>query len=137
MPRIGAVDASARLLPPDLRPPREIVFKALDPQTEIERLAGKLETNLGKALLDAFTTQQAKINIDALVLALQTGDVAKVLALLDLDSSLAAFGTVPTVIQTGTYAAGAATAADIALRLRGVSVVLNQLNPRLIQWLQT
>lgn len=117
-----------------LAPPKSLVFKDRTPQSEIERLAEKLEPQLAKAILDGLKAMGDAVDLDAVVDALQTGDVAKVMAALNLDAA-ATFAGLSPAIQSGVYAAGAATAATI--RLTGTQFVFNQLNPRLITWLQT
>jgi hypothetical protein len=69
------------------------------------------------------------------VAALQTGNVAKVLELLELPKALAGFDVMTAAVQNGANTAGAAAAASV--RLTGASFAFNQLNPRLITWLQT
>lgn len=117
-----------------LAPPKSLVFKDKTPRSEIERLAEKLEPQLAKAILDGLKAMGDAVNLDAVVDALQTGDVAKVMAALNIDAASTFVGLSP-AIQSGVYAAGAATAATI--RLTGTQFVFNQLNPRLITWLQT
>lgn len=117
-----------------LAPPKSLVFKDRTPQSEIERLAEKLEPQLAKAILEGLKAMGDAVDLDAVVDALQTGDVAKVMAALNLDAA-ATFAGLSPAIQSGVYAAGAATAATI--RLTGTQFVFNQLNPRLITWLQT
>lgn len=117
-----------------LVPPKSLVFKERSPHSEIERLAEKLEPQLAKAILDGLKAMGDAVDLDAVVAALQTGDVSKVMAALNIDAASTFVGLSP-AIQSGVYAAGAATAATI--RLTGTQFVFNQLNPRLITWLQT
>lgn len=126
----------ARRVTPVTLSPREIVLKDRD-VGRIQALASKLETNLARAILAAFESQRASLSTKDLIAALESGDVGKVLRMLDLPSALAGFDTVPPAVQNGAYAAGAAAAASISLRLTGASFVFNQLNPRLLTWLQT
>lgn len=116
--------------------PREIIYKSR--QTDrIEALAAKFETTLAKAILEAFQAQKNSLAISALIAALESGDVGKVLRMLDLPAALAGFDKVPPVVQGGVYAAGTATAAAILPRITSTTFVFNQLNPRLLTWLQT
>lgn len=115
---------------------REIIYKDRD-TGRIEALAGKLEATLAKAILEAFQAQKDSLSISALIAALESGDVGKVLRLLDLPAALAGFDKVPPVVQGGVYAAGTATAATILPRITSTTFVFNQLNPRLLTWLQT
>lgn len=135
--RIGsAAHNPNRRLGPDLKPARSVVYKASTGSlAEAEKLIAKLEQKLASGILQALQSQKDAISLDAIVAALQTGNVAKVLELLDLPSSLAGFEAVATTVQNGVYTAGAAAAA--AVNLTGATFVFNQLNPRLITWLQT
>jgi len=127
-----------RPLPPDYRPARTVVLKARSGGlAEIEALAFKLEANLGKAILDALTAQKGAIDVDLIAEALQEGNIGKVLRLLDLPAALAPLEALTPAVQAGAYAAGGATAAQIALGVKGATFAFNQLNPRLLTWLQT
>lgn len=117
--------------------PRSIIYKARRSEAEAEALASKLEPELAKAILDAFVKQQSKADVDAIILALEAGDVGKVLELLDLPASIAAFEGVASTLHTGANAAGAMAALQVGLQVKGVSFAFNSLNPRLITWLQT
>ncbi len=128
--------APGRPLIPAFLGPREIILKDRD-ASRIAALAGKLEANLARAILAAFETQKDNLSTRDLIAALESGDIGRVLRLLDLPATLAAFEAVGPVVQNGAYAAGAAAAAAISLRLTGTTFVFNQLNPRLITWLQT
>jgi hypothetical protein len=117
--------------------PRSIIYKARRSEGDAEALASKLEPELAKAILDAFVKQQGNADVDAIITALEAGDVGKVLELLDLPASIAAFEGVTSSLHTGANAAGAMAAAQVALQVKGVSFAFNSLNPRLITWLQT
>lgn len=122
-----------------LRPlcdPRAIIYKARD-LSEIEALAAKLEPGLAKAILDALTQQGKAVPLDALVAALESGDVSKVVALLDSPAVTAAFQAIAAPLQGAVYAGGALGAGAIATQITGAAFVFDQLNPRLITWLQT
>lgn len=124
-----------------LRPlcdPRAIVFKAKGGDiTAVEALANKLEPGLAKAILDALKAQGAAVPLDALVAALESGDVGKVIALLDTPEVTAAFSKLTAPLQQAVYAGGALGAGTIASEVRGAAFVFDQLNPRLLTWLQT
>lgn len=119
-----------------LLPPNAVVIKARggDAMSEIERLAAKLEPQLAKVILAGLQKMGTDIDLDLIVAALESGDVSKVIAALAIDPK-AAFAELSPAIQGGIYAAGAATAASI--RLTGAAFAFDQLNPRLITWLQT
>lgn len=116
--------------------PAEILYKDRYSFTDIEALAFKLEGSLAKTILGALLDQAATISIDDIAEALIAGDVGKVLRLLDLPEALAALGKIASGLQSGTFAAGTLAAASIYTP-GGASFVFNQLNPRLITWLQT
>lgn len=124
-----------------LRPlcdPRAVIYKARGgDMSEIEALASKLEPGLAKAILAALQAQGAAVPMDALVAALEAGDVGKVLALLDSPAVTAAFDAIKPAVQGAVYAGGALGAGAIAAQVRGAAFVFDQLNPRLITWLQT
>ncbi len=128
--------AAERPLRPDYRPARGVVLKARrGGLADVEALAATLEESLASAILAALKAQRDRLDVDLIGDALAAGDIGRVLALLDLPQALAAFATVPTVVQGGVYAAGATAVGG--LRLSGVKFVFNQLNPRLLTWLQT
>ena len=129
-------DLGARRVAPATISPREVILKDRG-SDRIEALAAKLETSLARVILAAFQAQKDGVSTKDLVAALESGDIGKVLRLLDLPSTLAAFEAVAPVVQSGTYAAGAAAAATISPRLTGTTFVFNQLNPRLLTLLQT
>lgn len=122
---------------PELKSPRAVIYKARRSESEAEALAAKLEPELAKAILDAFVKQQGAADIDAIIAALEAGDVGKVLELLDLPASIAAFESVTSTLHTGVNAAGAMAAAQLMAQVKGVTFAFNSLNPRLITWLQT
>lgn len=114
------------------------IRKARAPEPdEIEAFAAKLEPGLAKAILAAFQAQKDAVSLDDLVAAIQSGDVGKVLALLGLPPFESAMGGVQTALQNATFQAGAMGAQQIATRIVGATFAFNQLNPRLIDWLQT
>ena len=108
-----------------------------DPGAEIDAFASKLEPGLAKAILAAFDAQKDAVSLDALVAAIESGDVGKVLALLGLPELEAGMAGVVTALQNATFAAGGAIGAAEVARITGVTFAFNQLNPRLITWLQT
>jgi hypothetical protein len=112
------------------------IRKAREPD-EIEAFAAKQEPGLAKAILAAFQAQKDAVSLDALVAAIQSGDLGTVLALLGLPPFEAAMGGVQTALQNTTFQAGAMGAQQIATRITGATFAFNQLNPRLIDWLQT
>lgn len=120
-----------------LKSPRAIVYKARRDESDAEALASKLEPALAKAIFDAFLKQQDTADLEAITAALEAGDIQKVIELLDLNASLAAFEGVSSAIHTGVNAAGAMAAAQVGLQVRGITFAFNSLNPRLITWLQT
>lgn len=125
-------------LKPAMLDPREIVYKGRSEQmAEIEAMIGKLENSLAKTIYDALYFQKGSIDLNKIIDALQTGDIGKVLALLDDEAALAALKPITSGVQSGVYAAGAATAALINTQIKGAQFVFGQLNPRLIDWLQT
>lgn len=116
--------------------PEEVLIKDKYSLTDIEAIAFKMEGTLAKAILGALAEQADTVSIDAIAEALIAGDVNKVLALLDLPQALAALSKITPALQQSVYAAGGYVAAT-AFAPGGVSFVFNQLNPRLITWLQT
>lgn len=110
----------------------DLVRKA-SPADELDAFARKLEPGLARSILAAFEAQRGAVSLDALVAAIESGDVGKVLSLLGVDASMA---PVVTALQHATWAAGALGTAQV-LRVKGVQFAFNQLNPRLIDWLQT
>ena len=113
------------------------ISKAAATIGQVEALARRLENNLAQAILRALRQQGARMNLDAIASALETGNVAKVLQLLDLPAVLAPLSGISPAVQAGVYAGGAAIAATIVPQISGVNFVFNQLNPRLIDWLQS
>lgn len=101
-----------------------------------ESIADKLTPKLAKAVLDALITQAGNVDLDAIVAALQKGDAAAVLKALGIDEFDAIFGPVQDALTGATGAAGLATMATINTRVTTAAIRFNQLNPRLILWLQ-
>lgn len=125
-------------LRPVLLDPRAVVYKARpDGLSDAEKAVAKLEGTLAKQILAALQAQGDAIDIDSIIAALEQGDIAKVLALLDGAPATSALGAIEGAVQDGVYAAGAATAAAINLQLKGVQFEFRRLNPQLITWLQT
>lgn len=135
--RIGSAQHNPhRRLPPESTPARAIIYKAkAESLSAAEQLIVQLESKLAASILQALLAQKESIDLDAIVAALQTGNVAKVLELLELPKALAGFDVMTAAVQNGANTAGAAAAASV--RLTGASFAFNQLNPRLITWLQT
>lgn len=117
---------------------KEIIEMAKPKATlvDVEALASKLEPKIAKAILDAFLQQQDRVSIDDVVAALKAGDVGKVMDLLDVFHFDAASGVAQSSLQNAVFVAGTEMAGKIAM-ISGVTFRFNQLNPRLITWLQT
>jgi len=111
------------------------VRKAADPATaEIEALASRLEPQLAQTILAGLNAMANAVDVDGILAALQTGDIAKVLAALGIDPE-AAFVNLQPILLDGVY--GGAAAAATQIRLTNATFGFNRLNPRLISWLQT
>ena len=117
--------------------PSEPIHKVHATLTQVQALAAKLEARLAQAILRALKTQGATMDLDVISAALETGNIARVLQLLDLPAVLAPLSGISPAIQAGVYAGGTAVAAIILPPITGVKFVFNQLNPRLIDWLQS
>jgi hypothetical protein len=117
--------------------PRELVFKERrGGRTEyLEALAQSQEPRLAKLILQALQEQGAALPITDLILALESGDVSKVVALIKGDKFDASMGKVQDGLMAIVTNAGNYAAADIAKP--GVAFRFNTLNPKLITWLQT
>lgn len=115
---------------------RESVLKAS--MDEIEALAAKLEPKLAKAILEALQAQKGAVSLDAIAGALEKGDIGKVVALLDIVDLDSVMAGVEHELQGLVWAAGAATAAQAGTvaNLAGTVFRFNQLNPRLVEFLQ-
>lgn len=103
--------------------------------SDVETLAKTLQPKLAKAILDAVNTQAGKVKIESIVAALESGDVSKVIALLDLEAFFDDIGDIGTALNDSTWKAGGMTAAHINT-VTGVTFRFNQLNPRLITYMQ-
>lgn len=118
--------------------PSQLVFKAKgDELTQIEQLAAKLEPSLYAAVMAGINASAEALDLNSIIAALESGDVGKVLAILSVDKAAEAFSALQPALQAGVYAAGAAGAAQIAMQVSGATFTFGQLNPRLIEWLQT
>lgn len=104
---------------------------------EIEALAAKLEPAIAKTILAALQTQKAAVNLDTLAAAITEGKIDEALKLLGIQNIAEAMTAVTTSLQNATFAAGGVAASQIAGRLQGITFAFDQLNPRLITWLQT
>lgn len=103
---------------------------------ELERLAAGLEPKIATAIREALQRQKrAADDLDAIAEALRTGDVGRVLTLLDLESMTDAITGVKLQITNTVAAAGALAASGPTLR--GAGFVFDALNPQLLTWLQT
>lgn len=122
-----------RLLPAWMPP--EAVTKARRPAdlAEVEAMAAKLEPSLSKAILGALQAQAAAVDLDAIAEALKSGDVNKVMALLQMPPAEG----VTNALQDAVWSAGGVAAKTINDRIAGAAFQFNRLNPRLIDWLQT
>lgn len=116
--------------------PAEVIYKEKYSITDIEALAFKLESTLAKEIIAALIKQKESVSIDDIAEALISGDVGKVLALLDLPTSLVALQALTAPLIDGVFAAGAYTAATAFAPVRA-TFAFNRLNPRLIDWLDT
>ena len=136
---IGGVGAGQpRKRKATLLDPRAMVFKAERfTRSDIEFIAAGLEPRLAKAIFAALTAQAESLDLDAIAEALQAGDIGRVLAMLDLSGSVTALEGATPVLQSAVYAGGVAAATAINARVTGAQFVFNQLNPRLLTWLQT
>lgn len=103
--------------------------------SEIEALAAKMQPKLAKAILDLLNKYQSGVDLDAIIAALQAGDVGKVISLIAGVPQAASESAVVHAVQDAVWAAGALTAANAAA-LSSVTFQFNRLNPRLIDWLQ-
>ena len=140
MRTLGAIDTSPyRRLRPMLVPPRQIIYKAsIEQLSEIEALAAQFDAPLASAILHALETQQDLVNLDEVVLMLQSGNINGVLTLLESNEAIAALKAgIKPAVQAATYAAGGFAAGLIRTAIGGAQFVFDQLNPRLIEWLQS
>lgn len=124
--------SSARpILSPALVPVRKAADSAL---TEIERLARRLEPQLARTILAGLTAMGDRVDLDEIIRALETGDIARVLAVLGIEQE-GSFLSLQALLMDAVFAgAGIATT---AIRLSNATFGFNRLNPRLISWLQT
>lgn len=107
-------------------------------QAKIEEMAGELEPQLQKAVLDALEAQKGAIDLDSLAEAIAAGDADSIMELLHIDEYELAAGPIGKVIHSGAVAAGAATAiAFIQPKIKGVQFTFGELNPTLVNHLQT
>lgn len=109
-----------------------------DPElvAQIERQATKLEAPLAGAILTALRAQSDRADLDALVKALESGDIGRVLAMLDLESMTQALTPIKAQM-TGTVAAAGAAVVASSPALRGAAIAFDVLNPGTVGWLQT
>jgi hypothetical protein len=103
----------------------------------LAQLIGRLEPRLASAVMTGLEAMGDAIPLDALVAALESGDIGRVLALISMDAAVPAMAAAQDGLQDGVYAAGALTASAIAPRLSGAAFAFDRLNPTLIRWLQT
>jgi hypothetical protein len=120
-----------------LIPARYITVRKAKPDqlSEIEALAAKLEPKLAKAIMELLSKYQSGVDLDAIVKALQAGDVGKVIGLIAAAPDPISEAAVVNALEDGVWAAGALTAVH-AGKFSSVSFQFNRLNPRLIDWLQ-
>lgn len=104
-------------------------------RAEIERLAAAQAPELQAAIEAMLSEQQSGVDLKALIEALKSGSVARVVEVLSAAIDATADAGVQQALLDGAAAAGAATAATIA-RLTRVEFRFGVLNPNLITWLQ-
>lgn len=104
--------------------------------TQIEELAAKIEPELAKVLDDLLAKMGDTVDLDAIIAALQAGDVSKVISLIAAVDAPATEGMVAEVFQEAVWAGGALTAAGMT-GTTSVQFVFNRLNPRLIDWMNS
>lgn len=108
-----------------------------DDVARIEALAAKLEPGIAKALLSALQAQKDAVDLGALEAAIAAGKIDDALGLLGIQQIADAMQDVSSSLQGAVYAGGGLAAAQISARIGGATFAFNQLNPRLITWLQT
>ena len=118
--------------------PRRIIAKDAR-VTDIEAMARKLEPRLARAILQALQEQGDTLNLAAIEEALRAGRPDQVLAMISADKLDAAMGVTQSALQDAVFTVGAEAAAGLLRQpvLRGTAFRFNNLNPRLISWLQT
>lgn len=115
--------------------PRRIIAKR--DLTEIERLTRELEPRLARTIMAALREQADTLNLDAIVEALRAGRPDRVMAMISADKLEAAMAPVRTVLRQTLWSAGVRAATRLIQPvLRGAAFRFNELNPRLIDWLQ-
>ena len=102
---------------------------------EIMALAAEMEPKVAAAVLKALDGLQSRVTLKALKEALETGNVAAALSLMDAESFVADFAPAKTSIEDAAFAGGALAAGSSIVRLTGAAFVFERLNPRLIDWL--
>lgn len=120
-----------------LRSRTSLVQKAGGQSDALEALIARLEPRLAKAITQGLEAMGDAVPIDALVAALESGDIARVVALLSMEAAVPAMAATQDALQDGVYSAGALTAGLIAPRVTGAAFAFDRLNPTLIRWLQT
>jgi hypothetical protein len=116
---------------------RRIIAKRVTQLSDIEEMARKLEPQVARAILDALQQQAESVDLRELEIALSTGQISHALSLLSIDKFDAVMAPAQSALRRGVFAAGASTVARALLpTLRGVAFRFNELNPRLIDWLQ-
>lgn len=108
-----------------------------DQLSEIEALAAKLEPQIARAVLAYLDSLKSAVGVEALIAALQSGDVGQVLALLVGAEATAAGGAAADALNNAVWAGGAVAAAQVNAQISGVSFMFNRLNLRLVTYLQS
>jgi hypothetical protein len=122
----------SRLVAEPVRKARSDDLKAL-----AERLAEQFEPKLATAIKAVIDKASGAVTLEALVAALQKGDVGQVLAAIQaaMGSATAVAGPVQTALQDMLWAAGSLTALK-APPLARVEFHFDRLNPKLVDWTQ-
>lgn len=109
------------------------------PAEKIEALAKSLEPDIAAAILKALNDQKEGVSLDAIAEALEQGNVQKVLDLLSIDEFKVAAGDFGHSLANAAWKGGALAATQIGemQAIKEVRFGFEQLNPTLVNWLQT
>jgi len=111
------------------RPPPRFVWKQ-KPTSAFERLLDRLEPEMRRAVREAATTMQGRLDLEAIALALESGSANRVERLVDMEQFLTTElrAAARTIVEA--FQAGATLASDQMMRSYGFAIAFDVSDPR-------
>ena len=102
---------------------------------QIEALAASLEGGLKHAILGYLLTHKDAVSLKALIEAIESGSIAKVLDIITGTTKAAAAQGVTDAIASSVWAGAVLATSNINMKLRGAAFAFDKLNPQLLEFI--